>query len=148
MDGWNVSWENKITRPICKDDRRSDFVKIADTKYGWEKILNSIIIILPVWLNKKLFINVVCPYTSFVPNLVEIGPVVLEDFKISSMYFRYFVIISPRKSALPFIFTNLISLHPKMLCAKFCWNWSCGSWGEDESLQTDARTDGRRTTDY
>ena len=32
-----------------------------------------------------------------------------------------------------------------MLCAKFCLNWSSGSWEEDEivkSLQTDGQTDG------
>ena len=33
----------------------------------------------------------------------------------SSMYFRYFVIISPWKSAGPFIWTNLNPLHTRML---------------------------------
>ena len=37
-----------------------------------------------------------------------------EDFKILSMYFRYFVIISPLKMAGPFIWTNLNPLHPGM----------------------------------
>ena len=39
--------------------------------------------------------------------------------------------------------------HPRMLCAKFGWNWPSGSWEEDEngkSLQTGGQTD-RRTTD-
>ena len=45
-----------------------------------------------------------------------------EDFLISSMYFRYFVIISPWKSVGSFIWTNLNPLHPRMLCAKFGWN--------------------------
>ena len=42
---------------------------------------------------------------------------------------------------------NLNTLHQKMFCAKFGWNWPCGSWAEDEngkSLQTDGRTDGRQ----
>ena len=30
-----------------------------------------------------------------------------------------------------FIWTNLNSLHPKMLCAKFGWNWPSG-FGEDD----------------
>ena len=70
-----------------------------------------------------------------------------------SIYFRYFLIISPWKRAGPFIWTNLNPLHPRMLCAKFDWNWSSGSGEEDEnvkSLQTDRRTDGqtdRQTTD-
>ena len=53
-----------------------------------------------------------------------------EDFLISSLYFRYFVIISPWKRAGPVIWTNLNPLHPRMLCAKFGWNWPSGS-GED-----------------
>ena len=64
------------------------------------------------------------------------------------MYFRYFVIISPWKRAGHFIWTNLNSLDPRMLCAKFGWNWPSGSGEEDEnvkSLQTDGRTD--RQTD-
>ena len=64
------------------------------------------------------------------------------------MYFHYFVIISPWIRAVPFIWTNLNLLHPRMLCAKFGWNWPSGSGEEDEnvkSLQTDGRTD--RQTD-
>ena len=50
-----------------------------------------------------------------------------KDLKISSMYFRYFIIISSRKRAWPFIWKILNSHHPRMLCAKFGWNWPCGS---------------------
>ena len=53
-----------------------------------------------------------------------------EDFLILSMYFLYFVIISPWKRAGPFIWTNWNPLHPRMLCAKFSWNWPSGS-GEE-----------------
>ena len=72
-----------------------------------------------------------------------------EDFKISSMYFHYFVIISPLKRAGPFIWTKLNPLHLRMLCTKFGWNWPSGSGEEDEnvkSLQTNGQTD-RRTDD-
>ena len=48
----------------------------------------------------------------------------------SSMYFRYFRIISPWKRAGPFIWTNLNPLHPRMPCAKFGWNWLSG-FGEE-----------------
>ena len=54
-----------------------------------------------------------------------------EDFLISSMYFRYFVIIPNWKRAGPFIWTNLNPLWPRMLCAKFGWNWSSCSEEED-----------------
>ena len=46
---------------------------------------------------------------------------------MSSMYFRYFVIISLLKKAWPFIWTNLNSLYHMMLCDKFGWYWHCGS---------------------
>ena len=54
-----------------------------------------------------------------------------EDFLISSMYFRYFVIISPLKRAGSFIWINLKPLHPKVHCAKFGWNWHSGFGLED-----------------
>ena len=68
------------------------------------------------------------------------------------MYFHFIVIISPWKRAGPFIWTNLNPLYPRMLCAKFGWNWPSGSGEEYEnvkSLQTDGRTDGQtdRQTD-
>ena len=46
---------------------------------------------------------------------------------LSEMHFHYFVIISPWKRAGPFIWTNLNSLHPRMICAKFHWNWPSGT---------------------
>ena len=49
------------------------------------------------------------------------------------MYFRYLVIISPWKRVGAFIWTNLNSLHPRMHCAKFCWNRPSGS-GEENFL--------------
>ena len=72
-----------------------------------------------------------------------------EDFLILSMYFPFVVIISPLKRAGSFIWTNLNPLHPRMLFAKFGWNWPSGFGEENEnvkSLQTDGQTDRRRTT--
>ena len=64
----------------------------------------------------------------FVPCLVEISASVLEkkNFKISSMYLLYFIVISFWKRMWPFILTKFNPLHPKMLCIKFCWNWLSG----------------------
>ena len=59
-----------------------------------------------------------------------------EVVLIASMYFHYFVIISPWKRARPFIWTNLNPLHPRMLCAKFGWNWPSGSGEEDENVKS------------
>ena len=59
-----------------------------------------------------------------------------EDLKNLSMYFLYFVIISPWKRGEPFIWINLNPLHARMLCAKFGWNWPSGSGEEDENKKS------------
>ena len=67
-------------------------------------------------------------------------------FLIYRCIFCNFVIISSRKRAGLFIWTNMIPLHQRMICDKFCWNWPSGSGEEDEnvkSLQTDRQTNGR-----
>ena len=51
-------------------------------------------------------------------------------FLISTIYFRYFVVISLCKKALPFIWTKLNPLHLKMICAKVGWNWPSGAGKE------------------
>ena len=57
-----------------------------------------------------------------------------EDFSNWSMYFRFFIIISPSKRVWPFIWTNLKNpLYPRMHCAKFGWNWPIGSEEDDFS---------------
>ena len=64
------------------------------------------------------------------------------------MCFRFFVIISSWKKTWPFIWTNLNSFHPRMLCTMQVWfKWPSGSGEEDEnvkSLQSDGQTDDRR----
>ena len=54
-----------------------------------------------------------------------------EAFYISSMYFCYLIIISPWKKMGPFIWINFNPQHPRMLCAKFGWNWQNGFGEED-----------------
>ena len=70
-------------------------------------------------------------------------------FKICSISFYYFAIISPWRRAWLFIWTNLNPLHPRMLCAKFGWNWLSGSEEEVENrkcLQKDRQMmDDRRS---
>jgi hypothetical protein len=39
----------------------------------------------------------------------------------------HFYIIFPLKKTWPFIWTILSSLHPRMLCTKFDWNWPASS---------------------
>ena len=72
----------------------------------------------------------------FLPNLVVIGPVVLENkiFKLCQCIFYYLIFISPWKWVGFIIWTNLNPPYPGMLCAKFCWNWNTGS-GEKDFLK-------------
>ena len=65
------------------------------------------------------------------------------------MYFPYFI-LSPLEKGGPFICTSLNPLHPRMLCAKFGWNWPRGSGEEVEnvkSLRQQQRRQRRRTRD-
>ena len=48
-----------------------------------------------------------------------------------SNYLRNFVIIIPWKRAWPCFWTNLTPFISRMICAKFGWNWRCGSREED-----------------
>ena len=48
----------------------------------------------------------------------------VEHFKIFSIYFYYFAIIYIYGRVWAFICKNLNSMYPRMLCAKFGWNWS------------------------
>ena len=83
----------------------------------------------PVVLEKKIvfnFVNVVCLFHNYIP-LERVGP---------------------------FIWTNTNPLHPRMLCAKFSWNWPSGSWEDVENKKkywkTDRQTDRQmdRQTDW
>jgi hypothetical protein len=53
-----------------------------------------------------------------------------EDFWMTLPYFCIFVIVSPLNRTCPFIWTILNSLHLRMICTKFHWNWPVGS-GEE-----------------
>ena len=61
-------------------------------------------------------------------------------FFILSMYFRYFVHISPWKRVELLIWTNLNPLHPRMLCAKFGWNWLSGFTTTTTTMTTTTTT--------
>ena len=82
------------------------------------------------------------------PCLVGISPVVLRNniLKFLSMYFHYFVIISPNKKAWPFILRNFNILYQRMLYARFGRNLSSGFWIFLKSLQTDGRRTGLYVT--
>ena len=47
----------------------------------------------------------------------------VENFQIFSIYFYYFAIFSPWGMVWAFICKMLNFTYPRMLCAKFGWNW-------------------------
>ena len=80
-----------------------------------EKIIISFLRIECYFIWKKT--PLLTPFSrmlTIVPSLFEIDPVVLEkeNLKILSIYFCFFVIISPWKRAWPFVSTKLNHLHP------------------------------------
>ena len=86
---------------------RKQFISINTYNYTITLIKSKKKTLLTLWeLNGSSFKQTSIPFTQgcIVPSLVEISQVVLEKkiFLISSMYFRYFVIISPWKRVWPF----------------------------------------------
>ena len=69
------------------------------------------------------------PQGCLVESLAEIGPVVLEKkiFKFHQCNYASSFIICPWNRPCSFIKRNLNPIHPRMLCAKFDWNWLSGS---------------------
>ena len=139
-ENWMVLQLNTLESPLQKDALCQIWLKLA--LWFWRKrfLISSmyfcyLIIISPwkrvgptIWTNlNPLYPRMLC--AKFGWNWLSGSGE--EDFLISSMYFHYFVIISPWKRVGPFIWTNLNPLHPRMLCAKFGWNWLSGSEEED-----------------
>ena len=76
------------------------------------------------------------PFIQLKDNLCQISLKLAQQFwkrrfLNSSMYFHYFVIISPWKKVGPFIWTNLNPHYPRRHSAKFDWNSSSCSGEED-----------------
>ena len=86
-----------------------------------------------IWTNLNLHYLRVLPYKF---QLYWSDSFIEEDFLIIPIFFEYFLIISPLDRVWPFVWTNLNLLHPVMLCAKFGWNRSSGSWQEDENVKS------------
>ena len=58
-----------------------------------------------------------------------------EDYKFCQCIFAFSLFFPLRKKTWYFIWTTWISIHPRMLCAKFGWNWHSGS-GEDFQISS------------
>ena len=106
-------------------------------KFGWNwfyrrRFLNfCYFVIISPWKRAGPFVWINFTKGWFVLSIIEIGWLVLERKIFKLVNLHYFIIISPWKRAWPFICTNLNPLHPKILCAKFGWNWPSGSGEED-----------------
>ena len=108
-------------------------------KFGWNwfyrrRFLNfRYLVIISPWKRAGPFVWINFTQGWFVLSIIEIGWLVLERKIFKLVNLHYFVIMSPWKRAGPFIWTNLNPLHPKILCAKFGWNWPTGSVEDDFS---------------
>ena len=136
--GW-VLHLNKLKFPSPKDGLWQVWLKMA--QWFWRRRFLNFINVFSLFRNNLPLENAE-PFIWI--NLNHLHPRMLrakfgwkllngsgeEDLWILSMYFHHFVIISPWKRAGPFFWTNLNPLYPRMLCAKFSWNWLSGS-GED-----------------
>ena len=118
--------------------------------YKFSLYLSYFVIISP-WKKVRPFIWInLNPFSKgcFVPSLDEIDPVFWRRrfLKVVSLF-----LLIPNYLPLEKGMTLRASfehpLNPRILCAKFGWNWENGSW-EDENvkLQTDRWTDRRQTT--
>ena len=123
---WPFIWK-KLQSLLPNDVLWKVVLKFAQLFKGEDVLISSMYLryfkLSPLWKGQgSSFEQTWIPFTKrcFVLSLVEIGPLVLQKMILNlSMYFRYFVMISPWKRAGPFIWTNLNPLHPRMLCAKF-----------------------------
>ena len=128
----------KLRSPSPKDDLCLVWLKLA--QWFWRRRFLNFVNAFSLFLNYvplekcgALYLNRLespFPRRCIVPSLVEIGSVVLERkiFLISSMYFRYFAIISPWKRAEPFIWKKPEFLSPNdALCQVWLklaqWFW-------------------------
>ena len=108
----------------------SHYARMLCVKFGWNWPCGS-----QEDLNvaKEYFFEDTCiPFMQecFVPSLVEIGPVALEKiFKCRQCIFAVSLSISPLKRSKLYIWTNLISVHSRMI-HKSIWN-STGSGADD-----------------
>ena len=149
---------NKLETPSPKYSLCQIWLKLAKRFWREDLLIPAMyfryfVIIFP-WLTAGPFVwtNLIPlhPSMSLWSNLVEIGKVVLDKrfFNFGNVFslFRYYL---PLVNGGPFIWTNLNPHHPRMLCAKFGWNWPSGSGEEDENVKSlrQRRQRQRRTTD-
>ena len=128
---------NKLEFPSPKDALCQVWLKLVKRFYSWRFLNFPFHKGVALYVNKLEFPSpqkMLCPQFRW-DWLIVSGE---EDFKISSMHFRYIVIISPWRRVWPFIWTNESPSLKDALCK------------ENENVKslegTDRRTDGRQTT--
>ena len=116
---WSLTWETvPINKHICAwFDYTITLIKREERH---NLLFENWMVLICLMLN-SLHTRIQCVKFNW------IGRVVLER-KILSVHFSYFVIISPWKRVYPFLWTNLIPLYPRMLCAKFGWKLAQWFW--------------------
>ena len=117
--------------------------KTAKTKcFRWESVVKQkswIMIVTCIWYRAFLWL-VVIEVGGSITNKSPMGHIahLRKQFKSINTYDHTITLIKRKKNHIYFlriewfsIWTNLISLHPRMLYAKIGWNWPSGSGEED-----------------
>ena len=116
----NISFEKglahylkKVKSPSPNNALWKVWLKVAHDQLFWRIRYSYVFLLFRNYISLEkgvtLYLNNLrSPFTEgcFVPSLVEIGQVVLENGFLKSMYFWYFLIISPWKRAWPFIWAK------------------------------------------
>ena len=105
-----------------------------DTKHGVTQYFQFTVFVL------DFFISLIFIYTNesnllfspFIKFCDESCPAILNIVNVFSRFPNYL----PLEKDWALYLNKRESLHPKMLCAKFCWNWSGGSGEEHENVKS------------
>ena len=154
MTVWTFCSTSKknLESPSSKDALCQDCLKLA--QWFWRRIFFNFVNVLSLFRNyfplekgRALNLN---KLESPSPNdaLCQVWLKLAQWFWRRSFFnfINLFLLFSnylPLKKAGSFFWTNLNPLHPRMLCAKFGWNWLSGSGEEVENKYTDRPKDGR-----
>ena len=112
---------------------RNQFKSIHTFAQSYDYIITLIL----RWKKKQGSYPFWLPFSKgcFVPSFVENGPLVRRRFKKFRQSIFAISLLSPLvRGRGPFEQTWIPLRDPRMLCAKFRWNWPIGSWEEDENV--------------
>ena len=112
--------------------------KKISIKFCWCIFTTLYFVIISLWKKGALQLNKPesLSHKNTVPYLDEIGTLVLEKIFVNVLFLAIFFYSLWKMAAELFLWLNLIPIHPRMFCAKFSWNWTCGFGEEDFQMSS------------